>query len=341
MGTRLELTLSTLAAQIAACLPSRWDPTVGEIQTGTPELPDDAVALTWAVGDWLLGVAVDGPSAELLTAQEQKVDLALAEPVAAVATILNDLVEGGGLEIGPGTVVDDLPSALQGASGESYWVAIHDGEDHRASVVVRLVITAFMEGEAGSSPAPTPDPAPSQPASGGQSGTPVAVQGSIGQQAGARIGMASSPRDDQFTSPLVAGVNPNDMPSSLGRTPGDAPMMPPNAIAHPAEFTAFDDYGQLGGTPHPMALLNDVELGVTAELGRTRLTVKDVLGLTPGSIIELDRSAGAPVDVVVNGTLIARGEVVVIDEEFGIRITQIMGMPDLAKANAMELANEG
>jgi flagellar motor switch protein FliN/FliY len=66
-------------------------------------------------------------------------------------------------------------------------------------------------------------------------------------------------------------------------------------------------------------------MGVTAELGRTRMTVRDLLGLTPGAVVELDRAAGSPVDVLVNGTLIARGEVVVIDEEYGIRISEIVG----------------
>jgi flagellar motor switch protein FliN/FliY len=74
-------------------------------------------------------------------------------------------------------------------------------------------------------------------------------------------------------------------------------------------------------------LLHDVEMGVTAELGRRRMSVRDLLSLTPGAVIELDRAAGSPVDVLVNGTLIARGEVVVIDEEFGIRISEIVA-PD-------------
>jgi flagellar motor switch protein FliN/FliY len=73
-------------------------------------------------------------------------------------------------------------------------------------------------------------------------------------------------------------------------------------------------------------LLADVEMGVTAELGRTRMTVKELLSLTPGSVVELDRTAGSPVDVLVNGTLVARGEVVVIDEEFGVRISEIIGL---------------
>jgi flagellar motor switch protein FliN/FliY len=79
----------------------------------------------------------------------------------------------------------------------------------------------------------------------------------------------------------------------------------------------------LGGGP--IELLHEVEMGVTVELGRTRMVVRDILDLSPGSVIELDRAAGAPIDVLVNGTLIARGEVVVIDEEFGIRITEVIG----------------
>lgn len=79
-------------------------------------------------------------------------------------------------------------------------------------------------------------------------------------------------------------------------------------------------------TSRPLDLLADVEMQVTAELGRTRMTVRDLLALTPGSVVELDRLAGSPVDVLVNGTLVARGEVVVIDEEFGVRISEIIGL---------------
>jgi flagellar motor switch protein FliN/FliY len=76
---------------------------------------------------------------------------------------------------------------------------------------------------------------------------------------------------------------------------------------------------------HPLELLSDVEMGVTVELGRTRMLLRDILQLAPGSVVELDRAAGSPVDVLVNDTLIARGEVVVIDEEFGIRVTEVLG----------------
>lgn len=83
--------------------------------------------------------------------------------------------------------------------------------------------------------------------------------------------------------------------------------------------------GALVGAPRPVSMLADVEMGVTVELGRARLTVAEILSLTIGSVVELDRIAGSPVDVLVNGTLIARGEVVVVDEEFGVRVSEVIG----------------
>ncbi len=70
--------------------------------------------------------------------------------------------------------------------------------------------------------------------------------------------------------------------------------------------------------------LRDVQLSVTVELGRTSMSVSDVLSLEIGSVIELDRAAGAPIDVRVNGTLLARGEVVVVDDEYAIRVTEMI-----------------
>jgi flagellar motor switch protein FliN len=98
------------------------------------------------------------------------------------------------------------------------------------------------------------------------------------------------------------------------------------------EFAMLGDSAGGYNGSRPLAILNDVEMGVTAELGRRRMTVRDLLALTPGSVIELDRAAGTPVDVLVNGTLIARGEVVVIDEEFGIRIAEIVASEPMGAA---------
>jgi flagellar motor switch protein FliN len=71
--------------------------------------------------------------------------------------------------------------------------------------------------------------------------------------------------------------------------------------------------------------LSDVPVDVAVEMGRTRMTVGETLELRQGSIVTLNRMAGEPVDLLVNGTPIARGEVVVIDEQFGLRITDVLG----------------
>jgi flagellar motor switch protein FliN/FliY len=73
-----------------------------------------------------------------------------------------------------------------------------------------------------------------------------------------------------------------------------------------------------------MDVLLDVNLDLSVELGRARVPVRDVLQLSPGSVVELNKLGGEPVDILVNGRLIARGEVVVVDENFGVRVTEII-----------------
>ena len=93
------------------------------------------------------------------------------------------------------------------------------------------------------------------------------------------------------------------------------------------------EYGEVGagtapaGRPRDLDLLGDVDMEVTVQLGAVRMSIRDLLALQPGSVVELDRAAGAAVDVLVNGRLLARGDVVVIDEELGVRITELMGQP--------------
>lgn len=96
-----------------------------------------------------------------------------------------------------------------------------------------------------------------------------------------------------------------------------------NVNVQPAHFQSFDD-GTITIEKKNISLIMDVPLQVTVELGRTQKLIKDVLEFGPGSIIELDKLAGEPVDILVNGKAIAKGEVVVIDESFGVRITDII-----------------
>jgi flagellar motor switch protein FliN len=91
----------------------------------------------------------------------------------------------------------------------------------------------------------------------------------------------------------------------------------------PAHFQAFDE-GRIEAERKNISLIMDVPLQITVELGRTQRMIKDILEFGQGSIIELDKLAGEPVDILVNGKQIAKGEVVVIDESFGVRITDII-----------------
>jgi flagellar motor switch protein FliN/FliY len=99
----------------------------------------------------------------------------------------------------------------------------------------------------------------------------------------------------------------------------------------PAAFSSFEPYHMQEHETKNLDMLLDIPLQVTVELGRTKRSVKEILELSSGSIIELDKLAGEPVDILVNNRLIAQGEVVVIDENFGVRVTDIISQSDRIK----------
>lgn len=105
-----------------------------------------------------------------------------------------------------------------------------------------------------------------------------------------------------------------------------APSRPVNV--QPVQFADFSHQTSVHADETNMNLLLDIPLRVTVELGRTHKQIKDILELAQGSIIELDKLAGEPVDILVNNKLIAKGEVVVIDENFGVRVTDIVNHLD-------------
>jgi flagellar motor switch protein FliN/FliY len=102
---------------------------------------------------------------------------------------------------------------------------------------------------------------------------------------------------------------------------GAAPAAPvtPTFPSSASAFTATQPMGARG-----LDMLHGVIMDVTVELGRARMSVRELLALSPGTVLELDRAAGSPADLLVNGRLIARGEVVVVDEDFGLRVTEIV-----------------
>jgi flagellar motor switch protein FliN/FliY len=93
----------------------------------------------------------------------------------------------------------------------------------------------------------------------------------------------------------------------------------------PAEPAAAPPVG-----PEDLTRLHDVPVELAVEIGRTHMTIREALALGPGSIVTLNRLSGEPVDLLVNGKPIARGEVVVIDEEFGLRVTEVLAPKNLA-----------
>ena len=148
--------------------------------------------------------------------------------------------------------------------------------------------------------------------------------------------------DNEEEAVVAAAAAP---PPAAAPAPASAPAAPPAAAAAPANY----GYGAPPMQPHvasnvpvqsaqftPLSsspvqvndanigLILDVPLQVNVELGRTKKSIKDILDLTKGSIVELDKLAGEPVDIMVNGKCLAKGEVVVIDENFGVRITEIV-----------------
>ncbi|MFP4498641.1 MAG: flagellar motor switch protein FliN [Vulcanimicrobiota bacterium] len=97
-------------------------------------------------------------------------------------------------------------------------------------------------------------------------------------------------------------------------------------VVRGVQFSPIEpEEGDISVSPSSIELLQDVPLAVTAELGRSKMLVKDILRLGVGSVIELDKETGEPLDLMVNNKLIARGEVVEIDGNFGIRVTEIPG----------------
>ena len=153
-------------------------------------------------------------------------------------------------------------------------------------------------------PAPAPTPAPTPAA------TPYAPPPAEtpAQQPDMQAGMANGM---QMGMPMMNGM----------QVPPQMNMQ--NMSIQPAQFQSFSGNTAMAGDEN-IGLIRDVPLEVTVELGRTKKSIAEILDFAPGTIIELDKIAGEPIDVLVNGKFVARGEVVVIEESFGVRVTEIV-----------------
>ena len=180
----------------------------------------------------------------------------------------------------------------------------------------KLIYTRFrstmeggMEETAASEPKPAPQPQPEPVAAPVQQPEPMQA-------------VPVSQMDPQMApqQPMMG----MQQPTMNGAMPMyNMPMQ--NVPIQPAQFQNFAPSQSLDGiAPENIDLIMDVPLEVTVELGRTSKSIKEILDFSPGTIIELDKLAGEPIDVLVNGKFVAKGEVVVIEENFGIRVTEII-----------------
>lgn len=131
------------------------------------------------------------------------------------------------------------------------------------------------------------------------------------------------PQDDWAAA--MAEQTASTPPAAAAPAPAPAAPAPAPAAAQSASQSVFKPLaGATSGSGNDIDLIMDVPVQLTVELGRTRLTIKNLLQLGQGSVVELDGLAGEPMDIFVNGYLIAQGEVVVVEDKYGIRLTDII-----------------
>lgn len=157
-----------------------------------------------------------------------------------------------------------------------------------------------------------------------QSPTPEAPAGNAGQQVSpddaAPVANEGDASEDDAEAAMLKMLE--DLPDEENQPSADDININ-SAQVSKAEFQQLSEPASKGESRN-MDLLLDVNLPVAIELGRTRMSISDILALGPGSVVELNKLAGEPVDLLVNQKIVARGEVVVIDENFGVRITQLV-----------------
>ena len=193
-----------------------------------------------------------------------------------------------------------------------------------AKEMVSFLMGGGAEAEAQEAPAPAPEPAPA----------PVAPEPAPVAAAPAQAAPAPQPAAPQYAAPQQPQyAAPTQQPQYTAPPMGAQPVYAPPAYANNVVSSGVPvqnaQFAPLTNEPVEVnaaniSLIQDVPLQVTVELGRTKKSIREILEFSTGSIIELDKLAGEPVDIHVNAQLTAKGEVVVIDENFGVRITEIV-----------------
>ena len=193
----------------------------------------------------------------------------------------------------------------------------------------RFLCSSFLSGGMNMESAAAPEPAAPAPAAPEPAPAPMPKMPAQDMNMAMGNPMMGMPGQDMNMGGMYQQPygNAGMMPPNYGMPQYGMPMQQPVAPQmniQPAQFQSFTGGVPGAGAPANIDLIMDVALEVTVELGRARKSISEVLDFAPGTIIELDKVAGEPVEVLVNGKLVARGEVVVIEESFGVRITEII-----------------
>ena len=265
------------------------------------------------IADLMMGNDGSNPPEDMSELYMSAVAEAMNQMMGATATSLSSIFKNR-VDLAPPKVrLIDL------AGNDNITDSVKDGES-LARIAFRMVVEGLIDSEImlilplgvardmvdgllhSSAPAPTPAPQPAKPAAAPQP-TPMAA--------------APAAAQPMYVTPPLQQRAPATM------------AMDQNVLVQPAQFAPLKQTVLNVGDSN-IGMIMDVPLQVTVELGRTRKLIREILELAPGSVLELDKLAGEPVDILVNGKIVAKGEVVVIDENFGVRITGIVSMQERA-----------
>ena len=319
--------------------------TVGLEGTNILVLKEDDVKI---ITDLMMGgdgTNIEGELGELhLSAISEAMNQMMGSAATSLSSMLGKMIdisppEASLVELGTLDPADDVSAFLQDTFVKiTFRMQIGDLIDSKIMQLYPIdfakdLYSYFIENkEPEPEPAPTPPPAPApSPAPGpGPSMSAPSMDMGMGMGMGmpdASMGMPQAPSMGMGMAPnmgmgMSPGMGMGMMPGmGMGMQPG---MGMPNINIQPASFQAFSGDVNAMQSQENIELIKDVPLEVTVELGRTQKSINDILEFAPGTIIELDKIAGEPVDVLVNGKLVAKGEVVVIEENFGVRVTEII-----------------
>lgn len=143
--------------------------------------------------------------------------------------------------------------------------------------------------------------------------------------------MADESLDDAWASALEEAKPKNGAGNAAGGDDWDSLAKNNGGGTRPASFDELDDSGTTHTSSQNLDFLLDIPLDVSVELGRTNMIIDKMLHLTQGSVVELEKTAGEPVEIFVNRKLLGKGEVIVVNDRFGVRITEIISQADRIK----------